>query len=187
VTDQGIIVLGIPIPSSSRLFLAIVAVHVAAGLICAIAGVVAMLSTKRAGRHPAAGTIYFWSLLIVFVTMCSLSILRWPADNQLLVLGVLSFAAGAVGRTARRHLWRGWARIHMTGMALSYILLLTAFYVDNGPHLPVWRHLSPLVYWLLPSLVGLPILIHALLRHPLVHHGGSAAPPSKLFERRRGS
>lgn len=76
MTDQGIIVLGIPIPSSSPFFLAIVAVHVAAGLTCAIAGVIAMLTTKRAGRHPAAGTIYFWSLLIVVVTMGSVSIIR---------------------------------------------------------------------------------------------------------------
>jgi hypothetical protein len=25
----------------------------------------------------------------------------------------------------------------VTGMGISYILLLTAFYVDNGPHLPL--------------------------------------------------
>jgi len=179
MTDQGIIVLGIPIPSSTPAFLAIVAVHVAAGILCAIAGVVAMLATKRAGRHPSAGTIYFWSLLVVFVTMSILSIIRWPADNHLLVLGILSFAAGALGRSARRQLWRGWPRVHMTGMALSYIFLLTAFYVDNGPHLLLWRHLSPLAYWLVPSLVGVPILIRALLRHPLVHE----VPASNTHQR----
>jgi hypothetical protein len=56
--DQGIVILGIPIPSSSPLFLAIVGVHVAAGLVCVVAGAVAMLSSKRAGRHPSAGAIY---------------------------------------------------------------------------------------------------------------------------------
>jgi hypothetical protein len=50
-------------------------------------------------------------------------------------------------------------------MAVSYILLLTAFYVDNGPHLPQWRSLPPLGFWLLPSFVGLPFLILALRRH----------------------
>jgi hypothetical protein len=59
----------------------------------------------------------------------------------------------------------------MTGMGLSYILLLTAFYVDNGPNLPVWRYLPPLAYWLAPSLVGLPILLWALVWHPLVRRG----------------
>lgn len=172
MTDHGIIVLGIPIPSSAPVFLVIVAVHVLAGVTCTVAGVVAMLATKRAGRHPSAGTVYFWSLLVVFVTMSGLSAIRWPLDNHLLALGTLSFVAGAIGRTARRQLWRGWPRIHMTGMALSYILLLTAFYVDNGPNLPLWRHLSPLTYWLAPSLVGLPLLIYALLRHPLVLRSG---------------
>jgi hypothetical protein len=38
VTDQGIVVFGIPIPSSSPLFLSIVAVHVAAGLVASVAG-----------------------------------------------------------------------------------------------------------------------------------------------------
>jgi len=168
MSDQGVVVLGIPIPSSSRIFLAIVAIHVAAGLTCVTAGAVAMLSPKRMGRHPAAGAVYYWSLVIVCLSMAVLSLMRWPADVHLFVLGLLSFGAGAMGRTARRQRWSGWPRIHLTGMGVSYILLLTAFYVDNGPHLPLWRSLPTLAYWVGPSLVGLPILVWAFLRHPLV-------------------
>jgi len=165
VTDPGVVVLGIPIPSSSPLFLSIVAIHVVAGLICTVAGIVAMLTPKRAGRHPSAGTVYHWSLVVVFLTMTALSILRWPANTHLFVLGILSFGAGVVGRRARRRPWRRWLPVHITGMAVSYILLLTAFYVDNGPHLPLWRALPALAFWLLPGLVGLPLLIWALRRH----------------------
>jgi len=104
MTDEGIVVLGIPIPSSSPVFLSIVAVHVAAGLVCTIAGIAAMLAPKRAGRHPSAGTVYYWSLMVVFLSMAALSILRWPADTHLFVLGILSFGAGAVGRMAKRGL-----------------------------------------------------------------------------------
>jgi hypothetical protein len=168
LTDQGTVILGIPIPSSSPVFLTVVAVHVAAGLTCVIAGAVAMLSGKGAGRHPSAGTLYYWSLVIVFMSMAVLSILRWPLDNHLLTLGILSFAAGYIGRAARRNLWAGWPRIHVCGMGLSYIVLLTAFYVDNGPNLPVWKHLPGWSYWVAPSLFGLPILFWALLWHPLV-------------------
>jgi len=50
MTDEGVVVLGIPIPSSSPMFLSIVAVHVAAGLGCTIAGIAAMLTSKRAVR-----------------------------------------------------------------------------------------------------------------------------------------
>jgi len=168
MTDEGVVVLGIPIPSSSPLFLSIVAVHVATGLVCTIAGIGAMLAPKRAGRHPFAGTVYYWSLVVVFLSMAALSILRWPEDTHLFTLGILSFGAAAIGRRARRRLWRGWLRFHVAGMAVSYILLLTAFYVDNGPHLPLWRSLPPLAHWLLPSLVGVPLMVWALRRHPLI-------------------
>ena len=78
LTDQGVVVGGIPIPSSSPVFLSIVAVHVAAGLTCVIAGAIAMLSGKRAGRHPSAGSVYYWSLVVVFVSMTILSNgIRW--------------------------------------------------------------------------------------------------------------
>lgn len=100
--------------------------------------------------------------------MAALSILRWPANNHLFVLGIVSFGAAGVGRMARRRAGPGWLRVHMAGMAISYVLLLTAFYVDNGPHLPLWRSLPRLAHWLLPSLVGVPILLWALARHPLI-------------------
>ena len=53
------------------------------------------------------------------------------------------------------------------GMGLSYILLLTASYVDNWKSLPLWRDLPTIAYWPLPAAVGASILLHALLRHPL--------------------
>lgn len=130
------------------LYLVFVAVHLAAGLVAVIAGVVAMLSRKRAGRHPQAGTVYYWALTVVFVTMSILAISRWSEDYHLFALGLSSFIAVIIGRTARRALWSAWPRIHITGMGASYILLITAFYVDNGPNLPFWRELSPLAFWI---------------------------------------
>lgn len=172
--DPGVVVLGVPIPSKSPVFLTIVGAHVVVGLVCVVAGTVAMLSLKGAGRHPAAGTAYYWSLVLVLASMTVLSIMRWPHDVHLFVLGVLSFISATVGRAARRARWLGWLGVHIIGMSASYILLLTAFYVDNGPNLPLWRHLPAWVYWLAPALVGLPILIRVLLRHPLVLQRRSA-------------
>jgi hypothetical protein len=168
MNDSSVVILGIPLPSSAPLFLSIIAVHVLAGLVCVIAGAVAMLTPKVAGRHPRAGSVYYWGLVVVFVSMTALSILRWPLNNHLLALGIVSFICGWVGRRARRRPRPGWLPVHITGMAASYILLLTAFYVDNGPHLPLWRSLPRAAHWLLPTLLGLPILAWALLRHPLV-------------------
>lgn len=177
MTDPGVVVLGIPIPSSSPVFLSIVAVHVAAGLVCTGAGIVAMLAPKRAGRHPRAGAVYYGSLVVVSLTMAALSILRWPDNTHLFILGILSFAAGTVGRFAMRRPSRGRLLVHVTAMSVSYILLLTAFYVDNGPHLPLWRSLPTLAHWLLPSLVGMPILAWVLRRHPLIVRSPVEANP----------
>ncbi len=173
MSGNPISVAGIPLPSDTPLFLLLVSLHVAAGLVCVIAGAVAMLSRKDPGRHPHAGAIYFWALATVFVTMAAVGVARWSEDDHLVVLGVLALLAATVGREARRRLWPNWARLHMTGMGTSYVLLLTAFYVDNGPNLPLWRQLPHLALWLLPAAIGMPILIYALLRHPLVRRANA--------------
>jgi hypothetical protein len=159
---------GIPIPSTNPLFLAIVAVHILMGLTCVVAGAVAMLSPKQPGRHPTFGKVYFWCLSVVFATAIALSLFRWTEDYQFALLGTLAFGAALFGRTARRHRWTGWPRLHITGMGMSYVLLLTAFYVDNGKNLPFWKELPPIAFWIVPGLVGLPIIIWALLKHPVV-------------------
>jgi len=157
-------VAGIEVPSTSPIFLTIVAVHVLLGLACVITGAVAMLSPKRQGRHPKFGTIYFWCLLAVVVSASGLSAVHWTRDYPLFILGTLSFAAALAGRTARRKHWPGWVRLHIIAMGVSYILLLTAFYVDNGRSLPLWKELPPIAYWILPGAIGGPIIGRALLR-----------------------
>jgi hypothetical protein len=164
VTD----IAGIEIPSTHPVFLTVVAIHVLLGLACVVTGAVAMLSQKAAGRHPRYGTIYFWCLAAVFLTAASLAAVRWAEDYHLFALGALSFAAACLGRQARRRRWRYWVRLHLTAMATSYILLLIAFYVDNGKSLPLWKELPPVAYWLLPAAVGIPLIIRALLWHPLL-------------------
>jgi uncharacterized membrane protein len=166
--ENSTIVLGIRIPSADPGFLVIVGIHVLFGLSAVIAGAVAMLSNKGRGRHSRFGTIYFWSLFGVFVTMSALSFIRWTADYHLFILGALSFAAANLGRAAARWHWGRWPRLHLTGMGTSYILMLTAFYVDNGPNLPLWRELPHIVFWVLPAAIGAPLIIHAFYRHPVV-------------------
>ena len=165
-TDTTILA-GIEVPSTSPVFLAVVGFHVLLGLVCVVTGAVAMLSPKRHGRHPKFGTVYYWCLSAAFLSATALSTVRWAEDYHLFILGTLSFCAATLGRAARRHRWRGWAKFHISGMGLSYILLLTAFYVDNGKSLPLWNELPPIAYWLTPGAVGIPLIVHALLRHPL--------------------
>jgi hypothetical protein len=46
--------------------------------------------------------------------------------------------------------------------------MLTAFLVDNGKFLPLWRELPPLALWFVPGVIGLPFLVRALLWHAVV-------------------
>ncbi|HKE96921.1 MAG TPA: hypothetical protein VKB34_21620 [Povalibacter sp.] len=158
---------GLEIPSVDPIFLTIVAIHVVIGLTAVVSGAMAMLSVKEPGRHPSAGRVYFWSLAALAVTATALAAARWAEDYHLFILGALALFAAFFGRKARRQRWPGWARYHIVGMGLSYILMLTAFYVDNGKSLPLWNRLPPVSYWFIPAAIGVPLIVRALLTNPL--------------------
>jgi hypothetical protein len=157
---------GFEIPYNGPLFLTILGIHILAGLTCVVVGLVAMLAKKRVGTHSKSGSIYYWSLLVVFITATVIAVARWREDYHLFILGLISFASAFVGRMSVKNKWQKWSIIHIIGMGLSYIFLLTAFYVDNGKFLPLWKNFNSLFYWLLPTAIGIPILIKTLLQHP---------------------
>lgn len=168
MTDSGVTIAGFTIPSSDPVFLAIVAVHVPLAALAALTGTIAILSAKASGRHPRFGTFYFWLLSASVVSASALSFLRWAETYHLFVLGLLSFAAALVGRTARRKLWKRWATIHVVGMGSSFVLMLTAFYVDNGHQLPPLQYLPAWTYWALPTAIGALLIAWTVKRHPIV-------------------
>lgn len=176
------------VPGAPRLsvpFAAFLLLHVPAGLTSVVTGAMAAVSRKRRGRHPRFGTIYFWALSVVFVSMTALSVMHWPQDEYLLILGSISFAVAGMGYSARRVRWPGWTSFHVVGMSSSYIVLLTAFYVDNGPHLPLLNRLPVIVFWIVPSLVGVPLIVRALVRHtrPLADIRATAARVGSAWSR----
>jgi hypothetical protein len=143
-------------------FRVLLAFHVPSGLLSIICGAIAMLSTKCPGRHPRSGRIYYVALAVSALSAAGLAVLRWPADAYLLALSVTAFGFASLGLLARRRQWRGWRTPHVLGMGLSYIVMQTAFWVDNGPTLPVWSRLPVVAFWLVPGLIGLPLLARAV-------------------------
>jgi hypothetical protein len=137
-------------------------------------GAVALLSPKRRGRHPAVGEVYFWAIGVVFATATILALMRWAESGYLFFLGPAAFAAASIGYTARKRRWRGWLSAHIVGMSVSYIVMLTAFYVDNGPKLPLWNRLPVIAFWMGPSVIGLPLLARSLSRRRSMYTGSAS-------------
>jgi len=158
-------ILGIAIPDAGPFFYTALAVHIFAAATCVIAGVLAATARKRPGRHPRAGTIYVVGLAVVFVTATVMAVLRWRQDWHLFLIATAAFGLGAAGWLVRRRRPQRWLAWHGATMGASYIALMTGFYVDNGPQLPLWNRLPHLTYWLLPAVVGAPLIWWALVRN----------------------
>lgn len=157
-------IFGLPIPDAGPVFAAALAMHIAAGLTAVVAGALAATARKRPGRHPRTGWVYLWALGAVFVTATVMAAIRWREDAHLFAIALVAFTLGLTGWRARRRQLPGWFRWHAICMGGSYIALLTGFYVDNGPFLPLWNRLPHLAYWILPTLVGAPLIWWALRR-----------------------
>jgi hypothetical protein len=156
--------LGVPVPSDAPAFLLALGAHIAAGLSAVVAGAVAAFSRKRPGLHPRAGLIYWWGLLWMLISSLMMGAMRWPHDTHLIVIGLAAFGAGSAGFAVRVRAPQRWREVHLVAMGVSYTALLTGFYVDNGPHLPGWRTLPGWSFWLLPAVVGVPLILTSLRR-----------------------
>jgi hypothetical protein len=173
-------IFGDQVGSTAPVFLAFLAVHVLAGLTAVVTGAAAALVRKGTPRHIRAGRWYYRAITVVFATATVLAAMRWRQDYYLFLIGAVAFAAATIGyQHRRRH--RPGDTGHIVGMGASYVAMLTAFYVDNGPHLPLWDRLPVLAFWLLPSAIGAPIIIRAVIRarHAAPEPGGGPADDAR--------
>jgi hypothetical protein len=158
-------VVGLEIPSAGPVFAVALGVHVLGGVWSVVTGALAATARKRPGRHPRAGQLYVWGIAVMFVTATVMATIRWRQDAHLFGIAVVAGGLAAVGWYARPTRWPTRFRWHAVGMGGSYIALLTGFYVDNGPQLPVWKLLPHWMYWVLPVTVGTPLVLLALRRY----------------------
>ena len=172
-------ILGDHVGSTAPAFLALLAVHVLAGLTAVLTGAIAALTRKGSRRHIRAGRWYYRAISVVFSTAAILAAMRWRQDYYLLIIGAVAFTAATIGyQHRRRH--RPGDTGHIAGMGTAYVAMLTAFYVDNGPHLPLWDYLPVLAFWLLPSAIGAPVIARAILR---ARHAGPSRGPAMTQDR----
>jgi hypothetical protein len=142
-------------------------VHILAGLTAGITGVVMFSLPKRRGSHQRWETSYVWAYSVVFLAVLGYG------------LALNGYAARRFGQEARvgDTLAKQWVVVHIVGMIGSYVVLWTAFFVDNAHKIPGLNQLPPLTFWVLPSLIGLSFLVVSLSR--LAPRMGAASEPGK--------
>jgi hypothetical protein len=161
------------LPDGEPVFVTALALHVIAGVWCVVVGATAAFARKRRGAHPRLGRRYLIGLSVIVATAVVMATIRWPEDAHLFAIAMVAGSLGLIGWLARRRRWAGWVRWHAIGMGGSYVALLTGFYVDNGPRLPVWNLLPAEAFWVLPAIIGTPLIWLALRRF---RSGVSARP-----------
>ena len=148
-------------------------VHALSGLTTGITGVITFVQPKRPGHHPTWGVRYLWAYTMVFVTATILSVQHWPTDTYLLGLAMLGYGLAMGGYGARRYRllpWMQWlfgpwwVMAHLTGMIGSYVVLWTAFYVDNAHLFPFFKDLPIITFWVAPTCIAIPFLVRAITR-----------------------
>jgi len=163
--------LGQHVGSTAPLFLVFLAVHVVAGTTAVITGATAALAHKPGLRHLQAGRRYYRAITVLAGTGAALAIMRWQEDAYLLVIGAVMVTAATIGVRARRRRNRAGGIIHILGLSLSFVAMMTGFYVDNGPHLPLLGHLPAIVFWVVPSAVGAVLAARSVRRAARGHYG----------------
>jgi hypothetical protein len=148
-------------------------VHALAALTTGVTGVITFSRPKRSVRHPQWGGRYLWAYTVVFLTAIILSVQHWPTDAYLVVLATIGYGFALGGYAARRFrqepmvkrvVGTQWISAHIVGMIGSYVVLWTAFYVDNAHLFPGLKELPTFTFWVLPTLIALPFLVVSLSR-----------------------
>ena len=110
---------------------------------------------------------------MVFLTATILSGERWSTDAYLFFIALVGYGfalGGYVARRFRREPWlmrllgKQWVVAHIVGVIGSYIVLWTAFYVDNAHLIPGLNQLPPLTFWVLPTMIGIPFIMLSISR-----------------------
>lgn len=136
----------------------VLAAHVVLGTLGLMLGPVAMSARKRRGLHTRVGEAYHWVMAGVCASAAALAILDWGQLWWFLPIALGSYAFGLVGYLAAKRRWRGWLRAHLAGQGGSYISMVTAVLVVNWESLTGTPGILSPWAWLLPTVVGAPII-----------------------------
>ena len=137
---------------------AVLIAHIAFGAAGLILGPLAMSARKCRGTHTKTGEAYHWVMLGVCLSAAALAALDWNRIWWFLPIATGSYAFALFGYVAAKRRWRGWLGAHVVGQGGSYTAMTTAILVVNWEALSGTRGVLSPWAWLLPTLIGTPII-----------------------------
>lgn len=141
------------------MFYFILTIHIITGIICLVTGLLAGFSKKKKGKHTLSGQIYFWSYAFVFLSAVIMAIIHWEESAYLFYIALFSFSFALLGYLSVKRKKRNWLSQHIAGMLGSYIGIVTATLVVNSPRISLLNEVPVLTIWLLPTVIGTPLII----------------------------
>ncbi|MFC7064174.1 DUF2306 domain-containing protein [Halobacillus seohaensis] len=150
-------------------------VHISAGVVCLVSGLIAMFAKKRKGKHTKFGQIYHWAYVVVFITAILMAIIHWQESQYLFYIALFSYGLALIGYlSVKRKKTKKWLTFHIGGMLGSYIGIITATLVVNVHKIPILNELPTIYYWFLPTVIGTPI----------IYKVGQKYKPKKAFKKK---
>ena len=113
----------------------LLSIHIAAGFCCLLAAFGAIFTAKGQTWHVRSGRVFFWGMVVVFVTALPMTLLR--PNLFLFLVAIFSFHQALTGwRTARnrtgRPAWIDWAAAGVMTAAGAGMLVFGAVLLASG-------------------------------------------------------
>ncbi|TWT25912.1 DUF2306 domain-containing protein [Planomicrobium sp. CPCC 101110] len=157
-------------------FSSMLVLHVAAGSVCLLVGIIAFSAKKESGSHTKFGEIYHASFILLFVTALVMALFHWEESAVLFYVAIFSYSLAFTGYMAKKRRWKNWISLDIRGMLGSYIGVVTAVFITNGQDIPLLSLLPEWMLWILPTIVGTPIIFYVINRFRRMKKQKNALP-----------
>ena|SRR5690625_230299 len=144
---------------SMTVFGVFITLHIISGTICLIVGLLAVFAKKQRGWHTFVGELYHGSYVVVFLSAIVTSVIHWEESAYLFFIALFSYGLALFGYLARKRRSQNWLPKHIAGMVGSYIGIVTAVLIVNISKIPIINEWPVIIFWLLPTIIGTPIII----------------------------
>lgn len=145
-------------------FTSMLMLHIAAGSVCLLVGIIAFSAKKEKGSHTISGEVYHASFILLVSTAVVMALFRWEESAALFYVAIFSYSLALTGYMAKKRRWKNWVSLHIRGMLGSYIGVVTAVLITNGQDIPLLNLLPEWLLWILPTIIGTPIILYVVKR-----------------------